>query len=65
MFCLMKCDVSLPLGENLTSRVSFKEVPINVTRRRLPVDLVMLEMVEYSIVLGMGWLSKYNATISS
>ena len=61
----MKCDVSLPSEENLTSRVSFKEVPIKVTGKRLPIDLIVLEMVEYSMVLGMGWLSKYNATISS
>ena len=59
----MKYDVSPPSGENLTSRFSFKEVPINVTGRRLPVDLIVLEMVDYGMILGMGWLSNYNATI--
>ena len=60
----MKYDVSLPSGDNLTSRFSFKEVYVKVTERRLPVDLIVLEMVDYSMILGMGWLSKYNATIS-
>ena len=60
----MKCDVSLPSGENLTSRVSFKEVLVKVAGKKLPVDLIVLEMVDYSMILGMSWLSKYNATIS-
>ena len=40
------CVVSLPSGENLTSRFSFKEVTVKVTERRLLVDLIMLEMVD-------------------
>ena len=47
------CVVSLPLGENLASRFSFKEVPIKVTGRELPVDLIELEMVDYDVILGM------------
>ena len=58
------CIVSLSSGESLISRFSFKEVLVKVVGRRLPVDLIVLEMVDYSIILGMGWLSKYNATIS-
>ena len=57
------CIVSLPLGENLTSRFSFKVVPIKVAGRELLVDLIVLEMVDYDVILGMDWLSKYNATI--
>ena len=60
----MKYDVSLPSGENLTSRFSFEEVPVKVTRGRLLIDLIVLEMMDYSMILGMDWLSKYNATIS-
>ena len=58
------CVVSLPSGENLISRFSFKDVLVKVARTRLPIDLIVLEMVDYSETLGMGWLSKYNATIS-
>ena len=57
------CIVSLPSGENLTSRFVFKEVPVKVAGRELPVDLIVLEMVDYDVILGMDWLSKYNATI--
>ena len=55
--------ISLPSGETLTLRFSFKEVPIKVVGRELPVDLIVLEMVDYDVILGMDWLSKYNATI--
>ena len=57
------CVVSLPSRENLTSQFSFKEVPIKVAERELPVDLIVLEMEDYDVKLGMDWLSKYNATI--
>ena len=57
------CVVSLPLGETLTSRFSFKEVPAKVTGKELPVDLIVLEMVDYNVILGLDCLSRYNATI--
>ena len=57
------CVVSLPSRENLTSRFSFKDVPVKVAGRELPLDLMVLEMVDYDVILGMDWLSKYNATI--
>ena len=60
LFCLMKCDVSLPWGENLTSRFSFKEEHVKVTGKRSPVHLIMLEIVDNSVVLSMGQLSRHN-----
>ena len=51
------------LGENLASRFNLKEVPVKVTGRELTVNLIVLEMVDYDMILGMDWLSKYNATI--
>ena len=54
------CVAFLPSGENLTSRFSFTKVQVKVTRRRLPVDLIMLEIVDSSMVLGMEQLSRYN-----
>ena len=47
------CVVSLPSTENLTSRFSFEEVPIKVTGKRLSVDLIVLEMMDYDVILGM------------
>ena len=47
------CNVSLPSGENLTSQFSFKVVPVKVAGRELPLDLIVLEMVDYDVILGM------------
>ena len=49
--------------ENLTSRFVFKEIPVKVAGRELPIALIVLEMVDYDVILGIDWLSKYNATI--
>ena len=57
------CIVSLPSGENLTSIFVFKEVPVRLVGRELPVDLIVLDMVDYDVILGMDWWSRYNAAI--
>ena len=55
--------ISLPSEENLTSRFGFKVIPVKIPGRELPVDLMVLEMVDYDLILSIDWLSKYNATI--
>ena len=57
------CIVSIPLGDNLTSQSGFKAVPVKIVGRELLVNLMVLEMVDYNIILSMDWLSMYNATI--
>ena len=57
------CNISLPFGEKLTSLFIFKVVPINLAGRELPVDLIVLEMINYNVILGMDWLSKHNTII--
>ena len=47
------CVVSLPSGENLTSQFSFKVVPVKVVGREFLVDLIVLEMVDCDVILGM------------
>ena len=47
------CVISLPSGENLTSRFSFKKLHVKVIGRELLVDLIVLEMVDYDVILGM------------
>ena len=36
---------------------------ISIDGRELYVDLVVLDMSDYEVILGMDWLSKYHATI--
>ncbi|XP_062073030.1 uncharacterized protein LOC133777449 [Humulus lupulus] len=53
----------LPSREILYSTHWLRGVPICIDGRELYVDLIMLEMHDYEVILGMDWLSKYNVTI--
>lgn len=37
--------------------------PVQIDGRELFVDLVVLNMPDYKVILGMDWLTKYNACI--
>ncbi|KAL5579140.1 hypothetical protein UlMin_011582 [Ulmus minor] len=54
---------SLPSGEVLLSVYWLRAVPIILSERELYVDLIVLEMYDYDIILGIDFLEKYNATI--
>ena len=56
-------NISLPYRENLTSRFSFKAKSIKIVGRELLIKLIVLEMGDYNVILGMDWLSKHNDTI--
>ena len=56
-------STSLPSGEVLFSTYWLKHVPVLISDRELYVDLVVPQMYDYDVILGMDWLSKYNATI--
>ena len=38
-------------------------MPVVISERELSVDLVVLDMVDYDVILGMDFFSKYGATI--
>ena len=44
------CNISLSSGENLMS-CSFKVVPIKIVGWELPVDLIVLKMVDYNVTM--------------
>ncbi|KAL5565524.1 hypothetical protein UlMin_027032 [Ulmus minor] len=53
----------LPSGAVMLSNKWLRDMPIIVDDRELNVNLVVLEMHDYDVILGMDWLSKYNAKI--
>ena len=57
------CVVSLPLGEILTSQFGFKEIPVKVTGKELPVDLIVLKMVDYDVILA--WIGYQGIILPS
>ena len=53
----------LPSGDIMLSSYWLRAVPVVVSEREMSVDLVVLDMVDYDVILGMDFLSKYGATI--
>ena len=54
---------TLPSEEVMYSNKILRACPIVVDDRELFIDLIVLDMDEYEIILGMNWLSKYHAKI--
>ncbi|KAL5540688.1 hypothetical protein UlMin_043340 [Ulmus minor] len=56
-------STTLPSGEVMISTCWLHAVPMIVDDRELFVNLIVLDMHDFDVILGMDWLSKYNATI--
>ncbi|KAL5549485.1 hypothetical protein UlMin_004716 [Ulmus minor] len=56
-------STTLPSGEVMFSSCYLCAVPMIVDDRELFADLIVLNMHDFDVILGMDWLSKYNATI--
>lgn len=54
-----------PSGEILGSMFCFHEIPVRVCDRVLPADLVVLDMRDFDVILGMDWLSRHKASCRS
>ena len=37
----------------------FRDYEIRVHDRKLPIDLVVLDIMDFDLILGMGWLSRH------
>ena len=53
----------VPSGEVLKSGQLVKACEVSVSGHKLCVDLIILEMHDYDVILGMDWLSKHCAKI--
>ena len=55
---------ALPFGDVMISSYWLCNVPIVISRRELSVNLVILDMHDYDVILGIDFLAKYEATIN-
>ncbi|KAL5548161.1 hypothetical protein UlMin_003392 [Ulmus minor] len=55
---------ALPSGDVMLSNYWLCNVPIVISGRELSVNLVILDMHDYDVILGMDFLTKYEATIN-
>ena len=55
--------ITLPSGEEFICQREFRGVPIVIAGEQATADLKEFPLMEFDVILGMDWLSKYRATI--
>ena len=55
--------VSTPSGDLLTGTLVYKSCPIDVSSHKLFVDLIVLDIRDFEVILGMDWLASYHANV--
>ena len=53
----------IPLGEILNSGQLIKACEVSINGHKLCVDVIILEVYDYDVILGIDWLWKYHAKI--
>ena len=59
----VRYSVTVPSGEEMDSNQMLRACSIQISDRTLYADLVVLPMLNFEIILGIDWLTKYHATI--
>ena len=54
---VVSLSVAIPLSDSLDTDVFLLGCPVLVGSRELPVDFVLLDVMEFDVILGMDWLS--------
>ena len=56
-------SVSTPIGDTLMTNLVLKSCIICIEGRELLADLVLLDMHDFDVILGMDWLASYDASV--
>ena len=56
-------SVSMPLSDLLDTDVVLLGWPVLIEGRELLADLVLLDVMDFDVILGMDWLSQHYATV--
>ena len=55
--------VATPVGESLLVKYVHKSCEIFVADRKTIANLIVLDLLEFDVILGMDWLAAYHATL--
>ena len=60
---LFPLSVMTPLSDELETDIFFPSCPVLVEGRELLADLVLLDVLEFDVILGMNWLARHYASL--
>ena len=55
--------VTTPVGKQVVCRTYYPNCSVLLGEVNLPADLIILDMHDFDVILGMDWLEKYYATM--
>ena len=55
--------VATPVGDSVVTRKMLKDCLVMIGYREMPVDLVLLDLQDFDVILGMDWLASYHASV--
>ena len=55
--------VATPMGDSLVCNSILKSCVIQIKDREMLADLILMDMYDYDVILGMDWLAAYHASV--
>ena len=55
--------VAIPMGDSIMTSRILKINFVMIGYRDMPIDLVLLNLQDFDVILGIGWLALYHASI--
>ncbi|RVW63783.1 Transposon Ty3-G Gag-Pol polyprotein [Vitis vinifera] len=55
--------VATPVGDSVVASRMLRNCIVMIGYREMPVDLVLLDLQDFDVILGMDWLASYHASV--
>ncbi|RVW80134.1 Retrovirus-related Pol polyprotein from transposon 17.6 [Vitis vinifera] len=56
--------VATPVGDSVVANRMLRNCIVMIGYREMPVDLVLLDLQDFDVILGMDWLASYHASVN-
>lgn len=56
-------SIATPIGASYDANIAYRDSPIELGERVLPAGLILLDMTDFDVILGMDWLLAYHAIV--
>ena len=56
-------SVATPMGDFLVCNSILKSCVIQIEDREMLADLILMDMYDYDVILGINWLAAYHASV--